>query len=74
MSNTEIIYVNCPTCQKKVVWNHESPYRPFCSKRCQLIDLGDWASEENRIPSDDTISDDEMWSDSANTSFDRDER
>lgn len=43
----EIIEVNCPTCQKIVVWGEESPFRPFCSKRCQLIDLGEWADEEN---------------------------
>ncbi|VED54063.1 FIG003276: zinc-binding protein [Raoultella terrigena] len=38
--------VNCPTCGKNVVWNEHSPFRPFCSKRCQLIDLGEWAAEE----------------------------
>ena len=26
--------------------------RPFCSKRCQLIDLGEWAAEEKAIPCD----------------------
>ncbi|NVK25367.1 MAG: DNA gyrase inhibitor YacG [Gammaproteobacteria bacterium] len=41
--------VKCPTCQKDVVWQPESEYRPFCSKRCQMIDLGEWASENNRI-------------------------
>lgn len=41
--------VNCPTCESKVVWGPESEFRPFCSKRCQLIDLGEWASESNRI-------------------------
>ncbi|ATF08941.1 zinc-binding protein [Candidatus Enterovibrio altilux] len=34
-----------------VVWDNVSPYRPFCSKRCQLIDLGEWADEEKRITS-----------------------
>jgi endogenous inhibitor of DNA gyrase (YacG/DUF329 family) len=43
--------VNCPTCGKSVVWSETSPFRPFCSKRCQLIDLGEWAAEEKRIPS-----------------------
>ncbi|MDN4504381.1 DNA gyrase inhibitor YacG [Alteromonadaceae bacterium BrNp21-10] len=42
--------VTCPTCQDKVVWGAQSPYRPFCSKRCQLIDLGEWANEEKAIP------------------------
>ncbi len=41
--------VNCPTCETEVVWSPESEFRPFCSKRCQLIDLGEWANESNRI-------------------------
>ena len=41
--------VPCPTCQTDVIWQPQSEYRPFCSKRCQLIDLGEWASESNRI-------------------------
>ncbi|WGE89837.1 DNA gyrase inhibitor YacG [Actinobacillus arthritidis] len=41
--------VNCPTCNKEVIWKPESKYRPFCSERCQLIDLGEWANEEKRI-------------------------
>lgn len=45
-----VTIVQCPTCGKAVSWNEESPFRPFCSKRCQLIDLGEWANEEKRIP------------------------
>lgn len=41
--------VSCPTCSKSVVWNNESEFRPFCSKRCQLIDLGEWADEGHKI-------------------------
>ncbi|WGE36869.1 DNA gyrase inhibitor YacG [Actinobacillus genomosp. 1] len=41
--------VNCPTCHQEVVWKPENKYRPFCSERCQLIDLGEWANEEKRI-------------------------
>ncbi|NRA62620.1 MAG: DNA gyrase inhibitor YacG [Psychrobium sp.] len=41
--------VDCPTCQKKVTWNKESIYRPFCCERCKLIDLGEWASEGHTI-------------------------
>lgn len=61
--DNEITTVQCPTCKKPVVWNTQSTYRPFCSKRCQLIDLGEWADEEKRIPSDDIVSDSEGWSD-----------
>ncbi|MDO4697857.1 MAG: DNA gyrase inhibitor YacG [Pasteurellaceae bacterium] len=43
--------VNCPTCEKEVIWSVESAYRPFCSKRCQLIDLGEWADEKKVIAS-----------------------
>jgi len=35
--------VKCPTCGKSVVWDETSPFRPFCSERCKLIDLGAWA-------------------------------
>ncbi|MGB0834439.1 MAG: DNA gyrase inhibitor YacG [Psychrobium sp.] len=41
--------VKCPTCSKEVVWAPSSEFRPFCSKRCKLIDLGEWASESNTI-------------------------
>ncbi|ESP92683.1 MULTISPECIES: DNA gyrase inhibitor YacG [Pseudoalteromonas] len=43
--------VQCPTCQKEVIWSAQSPHRPFCSKRCQLIDLGEWSEENNKISS-----------------------
>lgn len=46
----EIFEVPCPVCQKAVPWMAASQYRPFCSKRCQLIDLGEWANEEKAIP------------------------
>ncbi|MCU7857439.1 MAG: DNA gyrase inhibitor YacG, partial [Candidatus Thiodiazotropha sp. (ex Lucinoma borealis)] len=26
-----------------------SKWRPFCSERCRLIDLGDWLDESHRI-------------------------
>ena len=38
----------CPTCKKKTT-REENPWRPFCSERCKLIDLGRWVSEEYRI-------------------------
>lgn len=30
----------------------ENTFKPFCSQRCQLVDLGEWFLEEKRIPSD----------------------
>jgi len=39
----------CPACKNITTWE-ENPFRPFCSERCKLIDLGAWASDEYRIP------------------------
>lgn len=41
--------VSCPQCKKDVLWQQSSEFRPFCSKRCQLIDLGEWADESNKV-------------------------
>lgn len=43
--------VKCPTCRKDAPWE-DNPHRPFCSDRCQLIDLGAWAEERYRIPAE----------------------
>jgi endogenous inhibitor of DNA gyrase (YacG/DUF329 family) len=48
MSNLDKI--TCPTCAKKNTWIPENSFRPFCSDRCKLIDLGEWASETRKIP------------------------
>jgi uncharacterized protein len=32
------------------VWDSANPYRPFCSERCKMIDLGAWATESYRVP------------------------
>lgn len=37
--------VRCPTCGKPVPWTSESRWRPFCSRRCRLIDLGEWLTD-----------------------------
>lgn len=57
--NTRVLELNCPTCMKRVVWSEASPWRPFCSQRCKLIDFGDWASERNSIPAESPLPDDE---------------
>ncbi len=46
----------CPICKKQVEWEG-NPYRPFCSERCKLIDLGTWAGEGYKIEGDDTDGD-----------------
>ncbi|PWG65164.1 DNA gyrase inhibitor YacG [Sediminicurvatus halobius] len=42
--------VHCPTCGTPVEWTDAARYRPFCSRRCKLIDLGEWLDERHRIP------------------------
>ncbi len=44
------VMVKCPICKKETAWRDDNPFRPFCSERCRLIDLGKWASEEYRVP------------------------
>lgn len=58
-SEEEIEWVSCPQCGRQVIWSPQSPFRPFCSKVCQLIDFGEWAEEEKRIPSSQSLMGDE---------------
>lgn len=46
----KIKQVSCPTCRSLTEFSSKNPYRPFCSQRCKMIDLGDWADESYRIP------------------------
>lgn len=43
--------IKCPRCGETATYSPENPFRPFCSKRCRLIDLGEWADEGYKIPS-----------------------
>ncbi|HRE16004.1 MAG TPA: DNA gyrase inhibitor YacG [Rhodocyclaceae bacterium] len=42
--------VRCPQCGGEAIFSPENPFRPFCSERCRLIDLGAWANESYRVP------------------------
>jgi uncharacterized protein len=44
------LLVKCPTCGKKSPWK-ENQYRPFCSQRCKIKDLGSWADGSYAIES-----------------------
>lgn len=48
----------CPGCGATIDWEH-NPFRPFCSKRCRLLDLGNWAAGHYRIPGE-RVPDDEL--------------
>ncbi len=40
--------MKCPICKKDV--KEKNPEFPFCSERCRMVDLGNWASEKYVIP------------------------
>ena len=42
--------VKCPTCGAPSLFAPSNRFRPFCSERCQMIDLGAWGNEEFRVP------------------------
>ncbi len=56
---TKLKDISCPTCGKKDTWQPDNKFRPFCSDRCKLIDLGEWASEKRGIAGDETPPDNE---------------
>lgn len=39
----------CPLCRRETNWE-DNPWKPFCSERCQTIDLGNWATESYKVP------------------------
>ena len=43
------LQVTCPTCKKRFNY-YASDFRPFCSERCRLIDLGQWLTESYTVP------------------------
>lgn len=50
--------VHCPHCGRQREWSG-NPWRPFCSERCRLIDLGDWLEERHVVAGDDAEAPDE---------------
>ena len=54
MGNTDtkdkILKHRCPQCGKTKAWKGNK-FRPFCSERCKLIDLGAWADEKYKVKS-----------------------
>lgn len=49
--------VACPQCGRTIAWDKKNSFRPFCSERCKLIDLGAWASERYRIVAESDVDD-----------------
>lgn len=43
----------CPGCDGPVAAGATNPWRPFCSERCKLADLGQWFAGRYAIPAED---------------------
>lgn len=41
--------VKCPGCKQETIYSKENEYRPFCSEKCHLIDLGAWFEESYKV-------------------------
>ena len=55
--------IRCPTCDKEAEVPEGFRWRPFCSSRCQMADLGAWLDESYRISRplrDDDLAGDEL--------------
>jgi uncharacterized protein len=50
--------VRCPVCGKRSEYNPQNAFRPFCSERCKLVDLGAWASNQYAIAGKEASPDD----------------
>ncbi|HEU4441410.1 MAG TPA: DNA gyrase inhibitor YacG [Burkholderiales bacterium] len=44
--------IQFPRCGAETIYGSENKWRPFCSERCRMIDLGQWATESYRVPSE----------------------
>ncbi|MBV0933005.1 DNA gyrase inhibitor YacG [Marinobacterium weihaiense] len=47
--------VKCPQCGEPARYAADNKWRPFCSERCRLIDLGEWASESYQIAAEPSL-------------------
>lgn len=52
--------VNCPQCQQLAEFSPANRWRPFCSQRCRMIDLGAWANDEYVVPGHPIEADDDL--------------
>ena len=45
-----LMQIKCPKCGREILYDPANPFRPFCSERCKMIDLGRWLMEDYRVP------------------------
>jgi endogenous inhibitor of DNA gyrase (YacG/DUF329 family) len=42
--------VPCPRCGQAAPFSPENKWRPFCSERCKMADLGRWLTGSYSVP------------------------
>lgn len=52
--------VECPTCRRPTEFSPANRWRPFCSERCRMIDLGAWSDESYVVPGRPIEADDDL--------------
>lgn len=55
----KVLKVNCPNCEDEFNY-YSSEFRPFCSERCKMIDMGHWFNESYALPSKEVLSDEDI--------------
>ncbi len=60
--------IKCPRCGQEHLYDKANPYRPFCSERCKMIDMGKWLQEDYRVPA--TFGDEDEMASSPDASSD----
>jgi len=59
--------IKCPECGKTTEYSPQNVYRPFCSKRCRLIDLGEWIDGKYKINSEENYQNSQPLQEEPNT-------
>lgn len=52
--------IKCPQCARLSIYSQKNKFRPFCSKRCRMIDLGDWAEGNHALASDQPLREEDV--------------
>ncbi|WP_040314748.1 DNA gyrase inhibitor YacG [Bacteriovorax sp. BAL6_X] len=56
---TKILKVKCPECSKEFNY-YSSEFRPFCSEKCKMVDLGMWLTENYTVASQEPLSESDL--------------
>jgi len=55
----KFLKIKCAQCETEFNY-YASEFRPFCSERCKMIDLGHWLTESYVVPSQQPLSESDI--------------